>query len=469
MADMQALAAAITAAIQAATAAAAPPPNFAANLQTAVTNAINAAQQPPPVIAGAFALHPATVSAASIDYSTSTGAKLYLSATEQLQDDALYSLDDPDNNLLIENLTTRASASGWEPIFLVNNDHLLEESYGAILRTDITTHVRTILANANRAKQSDAQLLKCLKNSVDANTKATMAASHTDWRAQPAGAAAADPLEDSGILYLYTLLEKSEVTSRSLCSHIKRQLGQMNTIMHSQAKSDIKKFNHIIDEHLLTLRKHQQPLSDDDLINFLFVGYIACSDKNFVTAMERVKDDWELDHSNITPQQLMKLALNKYDTRVLEKSRNKPSSEEREIVALKAQITKLSSTSKQSSTGTSDASASTSDPTITTNNKRRRNGKHKSSTFTGMKNKVWTGDNKWRGEAPSPGAPTTKVVKGKTYHYCSHHKCWLGHTTAQCKAAAKESSGTSSNITASLANIGLADIVEEDDDPADDE
>ena len=44
MADMQALAAAFTAAIQAATAAAAPPPNFAADLQTAVTNAINAAQ-----------------------------------------------------------------------------------------------------------------------------------------------------------------------------------------------------------------------------------------------------------------------------------------------------------------------------------------------------------------------------------------------------------------------------------------
>jgi hypothetical protein len=118
--------------------------------------------------------------------------------------------------------------------------------------------------------------------------------------------------------------------------------------------------------------------------------------------------------------------------------------------------------SKQPSTDTPDAS--TSAPTTTTN-KRRRNGKHK-STFTGMKNKVWTGDNKWRGEAPSPGAPTTKVIKGKTYHYCSHHKCWLSHTTAQCKAAAKES-GTSSNITASLANIGLTDIVE--DDEADDE
>jgi hypothetical protein len=81
-----------------------------------------------------------------------------------------------------------------------------------------------------------------------------------------------------------------------------------------------------------------------------------------------------------------------------------------------------------------------------------------------MKNKVWTGDNKWRGEAPSLGAPTTKVVKGKTYHYCSHHECWLGHTTAQCKAAAKESGTSSSNINASLANIGLADIVEDNDD-----
>jgi hypothetical protein len=461
MADMQALAAAITAAIQAATAAAAPPPNFTDDLQTALTNAINAAQQQVPPPAGAFSLHPATMSAAPINYySTSTGAKLYCAATEQLQDDALYSLDDPDNNLLIENLATRVTSSGWQPLFQVGNQHLLE-SYGTILRTDITTHVSTILANANHAKQSDAQLLKCLKKLVDANTKATMAASHSDWHVQPSGAAAADPMEDSGILYLYTLLEKSEVTSCSLCLHVKRQLGQMNTIMRSQAKSDIKKFYHIVNEHLLTLRKHQQPLSDDDLINFLFVGYIACSDKNFVTAMECVKDDWELDHSNITPQQLMKLALNKYNTGVLEKSWNKPSSEERE-----AQITKLS-TSKQLSTDTQDAS--TSAPTNTTNNNKRRhkdNGKRKPS-FTGMKNKVWTGDSKWRGEAPSSGAPTTKVVKGKMYHYCSHHKCWLGHTTAQCKAAAKES-GTPSNINSSLANIGLANIVE-DDDEADDE
>ena len=83
-----------------------------------------------------------------------------------------------------------------------------------------------------------------------------------------------------------------------------------------------------------------------------------------------------------------------------------------------------------------------------------------------MKNKIWTGEQKWRGDAPSPGAPTTKVVKGKTYHYCSHHKCWLNHTTAQCKAAAKEASGDGTykgNISASLANIGLEDIIEQDD------
>lgn len=458
MADIQAMADAITAAIQAAAAAAAPPPNFAADLQTAVTNAINAVQQQAPPV-GAFALHPATVSANVIDYSTTTGSKLYRSATESLQEDALYSLNDPDNNLLIENLATRANSSGWEPILLINQLNLLE-SYGAIMRTDVTNHVRTILATDNRAKQSDAQILKCLKNSVDANTKATMAASHTDWRAQAAGAAAADPYQDSGILYLYTLLEKSEVTSRSLCSHVKRQLGQLNIVMRSLATSDIKKFNKLVDDHLLTLRKHQQPLSDDDLINYLFVGYLACSDKNFVASMERIKDDWELDHTNMTPQHLMKLALNKFDTRVLEKSWNKPTSEEREIVALKAQITKLSSstTNKQSSNDKSDNVTTAS----TTNNKSRRSGKDK-KRFTGVKNKTWTGESKWRGEAPSPGAPTTKVVKGKTYHYCTWHKCWLGHTTAQCKAAAKESGTASSNITASLAHIGLSDIVEDDD------
>jgi hypothetical protein len=64
-----------------------------------------------------------------------------------------------------------------------------------------------------------------MPNSVDSDTKETMARhAKSTWRTAPTGATAGVALEDSGILYLYTTLaEKSEVTTPSLCAHVKLQ------------------------------------------------------------------------------------------------------------------------------------------------------------------------------------------------------------------------------------------------------
>jgi hypothetical protein len=80
--DAQAMTQAIVAAIQAATQAAAPPPNFAQDLQNAVTAAIQAAGAPQVPSAGPFALFPATVTSNAIDYTTSSGSKIFKAATE---------------------------------------------------------------------------------------------------------------------------------------------------------------------------------------------------------------------------------------------------------------------------------------------------------------------------------------------------------------------------------------------------
>jgi hypothetical protein len=166
------------------------------------------------------------------------------------------------------------------------------------------------------------------------------------------------PHPKTAVSCTYTLAEKSEVTTRSLCAHVKLQRGTMDAIMKQQAKSDISKFNDLVNAHLLVLRKHKQELMDEDLINFLFKGYLSCSDSNFVRTMELKKDQWELDKTNITPMQLMTIALNKYETRKLEKAWNKPSAGDAEIVALKAQIKKLSKARTEGNTTTSFSAAS---------------------------------------------------------------------------------------------------------------
>ena len=321
MADNQAFIDALTAALQGVVNAAAPPPNFAATLQQAMQDAITAAGAHAPA-AGPFSLHPATATANVIDYNTSHGKKLYDSAVSSLFDEgSQYVLDDPDNDLLIENLSTRATQNGWEAILTVNTAHgpdNLLESYGAITRPEIEAHVQAILANDDRARQNDTQVLVCMQNSVDASTKSTMATAHADWRIQPAGAAPADPKLNSGILYLFTILaEKSEVKARALCSHIKTKLGSMDKIMLKEAKQNIKKFNKIIDEHNTTLRKHRDPLSQSDLLTFMFKGYLACSDQDFLNTIKAKKDQYELDGANILPEQLKQVALNKYEVLLL--------------------------------------------------------------------------------------------------------------------------------------------------------
>ena len=38
----------------------------------------------------------------------------------------------------------------------------------------------------------------------------------------------------------------------------------------------------------------------------------------------------------------------------------------------------------------------------------------------------------WVKEKPKPGEPKTKVVEGKTWHYCDHHERWTHHSSEEC-------------------------------------
>lgn len=125
--------------------------------------------------------------------------------------------------------------------------------------------------------------------------------------------------------------------------------------------------------------------------------------------------------------------------------------EEQEIVALRSQIDKLSkSKQKVSSQSTS--------------------GKTQKASKSRKSQRPFTGTLAWRNVSPKAGAPTTKVVKGQTYHWCKHHKFWGNHEYKDCRAAHKTSASNQQQpsqqhppedeITASLARVGIADVSE---------
>ena len=72
------------------------------------------ADQPP------FALAPALIGHAVIDYSTATGAKLYGKATESLKDQC--DGQEGDLGLFLQQVKTRAEAYGWVHILAVPPD-----------------------------------------------------------------------------------------------------------------------------------------------------------------------------------------------------------------------------------------------------------------------------------------------------------------------------------------------------------
>ena len=108
------------------------------------------AAQPP------FALAPALVGNAVIDYSTAQGAKLYGKATESLKD--LYDGQEGELGLFLQQVKTRAEAYGWVhiltvPLDLAHPDETINilQHYGQITLEQVHAFAVTCMNKQTRA------------------------------------------------------------------------------------------------------------------------------------------------------------------------------------------------------------------------------------------------------------------------------------------------------------------------------
>ena len=77
------------------------------------------------------------------------------------------------------------------------------------------------------------------------------------------------------------------------------------------------------------------------------------------------------------------------------------------------------------------------------------------------KDRTFNGKMAFRNTKPKAGEPTTKVVDGDTWHYCFHHGSWGCHKASECRMHQKKKNegGDATAITASLAQVGIEDVV----------
>jgi hypothetical protein len=154
----------------------------------------------------------------------------------------------------------------------------------------------------------------------------------------------------------------------------------------------------------------------------LFQGYEAASDEAFVEWVKRYHDSMDDGTVILTAEQLMILAARKYADRVNSGLWAKPNPQQESIIALTAQLKKM--TGQQARHSKQDV--------------RNKKPQFKNKGF--KKGQVQQGPRKidaWKLAAPMPGKPSQKTVNGKTYYFCRAHNdgkgVWVLHKPTECR------------------------------------
>ena len=214
-------------------------------------------------------------------------------------------------------------------------------------------------------------------------------------------------------LLLKIIIRENHLDTNATSALIRKKLTNLDRYLPTIGQ-DITKFKTYVKLLVDGLRSRGE-VTNDLLIN-LFKGYSACSDKEFIEYIKRKEDSFE-EGKEITPDELMKYADEKYKTLLQKGLWNAPDANEEKILALQVEINKLKSKSA----------------------KGKKSTKSKSNT----KNKVRKERPSWFSKRPKELELTkAKEWNGIKWYYCHKDtggKCegvWRQHTPAACKGKA---------------------------------
>jgi hypothetical protein len=135
-------------------------------------------------------------------------------------------------------------------------------------------------------------------------------------------------------------------------------------------------------------------------------------DQDFLDYIRRKESDHEEGSSTVdlTPEKLMLLARNKFQTLVDKGTWRSPSKNEEKLIALQSEVERLKMRPK---TKTADKPA-----------KWKAKGPLAGQNKANSKKNPKREKEPWMLVAPTAGEPRNKTVKGKEWHFCYHHKEW---------------------------------------------
>ena len=385
-----------------------------------------------------FALTPALINPDQpIDYSTSNGAKIFKSSTASLP--IKFDLEPKSINTFNEVLKDRCTNAAWDNpgnsiITMQVGARVLNviDHYGEISLEDVRQECERYIRLPSRRSQHSYQMYECIMNSLTDSARIKIT--------PDADLYTIDGIRCGPLLYRY-LMSKAAIDTRVTLSHIRENLSNLDTYMTTIA-SNITSFNEYVKEQRLNLAARGGVTHD--LMTNLWKAYSVASDHDFVQYIRRKKDLYD-EGAEMSPDSLMRDAENKYKTLLQEERWNSMSAEQTQIIALSAQIkklsddrVKLSGKSKRNRNKNKDAEKS---PAKAKSGK----GKGKGNKRRG-KNKVsekWA----WKRNPPKEGEEDEKIVNDTKYYWCPHHSLWTltRHTNENCDVLKEKNKDNSSN------------------------
>jgi hypothetical protein len=198
----------------------------------------------------------------------------------------------------------------------------------------------------------------------------------------------------SGVALLKIIIRESHLDTNATTNQIRTKLSNLDSYILT-VDSDIGKFNQYVKLLIQSLTARNQKTSD--LLINLFKGYGAVSDEVFRAWLMRKQDDHE-EGEEMTPDELMIAAKNKYDTMVEKGTWNAPTAEEK-IVALEA---KFNSTMRSLN------------KKVTFESSKKKQGSKSGGDKLNSKKKEGDHPKKWK--APKQGEKKEVEFKGHTWY-----------------------------------------------------
>jgi hypothetical protein len=374
----------------------------------------------------AFAFSPAQAVQGLLDFSKSEHSKIYKSAIREVSKDP-FDCEAEGLYQFLKDVQDRADEMGWSDNILnitleVTDDiepvqENLIDNYGTISWEQVVESELQYINEQGRDAQNTYMLYKCLMSSLTNNAKKRISLWSEQYRI-------GDNDLCSGVALLKIIIRESHLDTNATTNQIRTKLSNLDSYILT-VDSDIGKFNQYVKLLIQSLTARNQKTSD--LLINLFKGYGAVSDEVFRAWLMRKQDDHE-EGEEMTPDELMIAAKNKYDTMVEKGTWNAPTAEEK-IVALEA---KFNSTMKSLN------------KKVTFESSKKKQGSKSGGDKLNSKKKEGDHPKKWK--APKQGEKKEVEFKGHTWYWCGKDtggKCekWRAHKPKECKGLGADACG----------------------------